>query len=57
MGNTYLLSAAANQWREDQAGRSTLAWRLICRYVAGATTAEAIAVAQQRDRQGIEIAL
>jgi hypothetical protein len=57
MGNAYLLSAAANQPWEDQASRSTLARRLIRCYVAGTTTAEAIAVVQQRDRQGIEIAL
>jgi hypothetical protein len=56
MGNTYLLSAAANQRREDRASRCTVARRLICRYEASATAAEAIAVTRQRDRHGIEIA-
>lgn len=43
MGNTYLLSAAANQQREDQASRGTVARRLIRRHVADTTTAKAIA--------------
>lgn len=43
MGNIFLLSAAANQQREDQASRGTVARRPIRRHVADPTTAKAIA--------------